>query len=295
MSDFPEKQLLQKVMPWLLEVKRRRVPPFITADELSQEFLLDSEQLQNLNRWMLELKVWTPIGTHRYQVTEFVEGFDRQYRVSTEHLDFHLLHRFATEQQTAFIQRLAMQVIAAKRKRQDTKLPLISIGTILEFSGDTPDGRLVKAVAAPWYDLIRLFERGSNAFYDMDPFKFEEIVAGAWQRTGEFDEVILTKRSGDLGRDIIAVKNGVGSIRIYDQVKRYGRDQVVSANDVRALAGVIARDQNVSKGIITTTADFAPGVRKEYENMIPYRLELRSGADLLEWLIELAKNDASGS
>jgi hypothetical protein len=34
-----------------------------------------------------------------------------------------------------------------------------------------------------------------------------------------FEEVILTPRSGDHGRDVIATKKALGTIRVIDQVK----------------------------------------------------------------------------
>jgi restriction system protein len=112
----------------------------------------------------------------------------------------------------------------------------------------------------------------------LDWRKVEELVAAAYKREG-WHEVILTPRSGDRGRDIIATKRGIGAIRIYDQVKAY--------KPVRAVLGVLTRDQNVSKAIVTTTAGFAPGIGKELEGFIPYRLELKDGPALAKWLTEL--------
>jgi len=83
---------------------------------------------------------------------------------------------------------------------------------------------------------------------------------------------------------VIATKNGFGSIRIYDQVKAYKPGHLVTANDVRAMAGIL--QANVSKGIVTTTSDFAPLVRSDpiLQPMMPHRLELKAGKDLLSWL-----------
>ena len=61
------------------------------------------------------------------------------------------------------------------------------------------------------------------------------------------------------------------------------------ADDVRALAGVLLRDQNVSKGIVTTTSTFAPGIEEEMKALIPYRLELKDGKQLREWLTGLIR------
>jgi restriction system protein len=66
----------------------------------------------------------------------------------------------------------------------------------------------------------------------------------------------------------------------------------VSANDVRALLGVLTADASVSKGIITTTSEFAPGIRKEpgLKRFMPYRLELKEGPELRAWLVATWKN-----
>ncbi|MBI2360629.1 MAG: restriction endonuclease [Deltaproteobacteria bacterium] len=66
--------------------------------------------------------------------------------------------------------------------------------------------------------------------------KLEEIIAGAYEREG-WPEVVLTPRSGDRGRNVIATKPGIGSIRIIDQVKAYAPDHPVTADEVRAVLG----------------------------------------------------------
>jgi hypothetical protein len=51
--------------------------------------------------------------------------------------------------------------------------------------------------------------------FQMTPRMWEEMVAGAYERAG-FDDVILTPRSGNLGRHVIAIKHGLGTIRVID-------------------------------------------------------------------------------
>jgi restriction system protein len=128
--------------------------------------------------------------------------------------------------------------------------------------------------------------------HQIDSRKWEEIVAGAYKRAGF--EVELTPRSNDGGRDIIATSHGIGSIRFFDQVKAYGPDRRVEANDVRAMIGVLTVDQNVSKAIITTTSDFAPGVLEDenIKRLMPFRLELKPKAVLLDWLSSLTKSQS---
>jgi restriction system protein len=121
--------------------------------------------------------------------------------------------------------------------------------------------------------------------HELDWRTWEEMIAGGYKAAG-YDIVILTSRSGDFGRDIIAMRDDLGSIRIIDQVKAYKPGLRVSANDVRALLGVLQADRNASKGIVTTTSEFAPGVYEDpfIKPFMPNRLDLRSGPQLLEWL-----------
>jgi restriction system protein len=102
--------------------------------------------------------------------------------------------------------------------------------------------------------------------------------------------VILTPRSGDKGRDVIATKRGVGSIRIFDQVKAYKPGHVVTADEVRAMLGVVTGGGNVSKGVITTTSTFAPRLLDDpyLAQYIPFRIELKPKDVLLPWLDEIA-------
>jgi restriction system protein len=61
------------------------------------------------------------------------------------------------------------------------------------------------------------------------------------------------------------------------------------------MLGTIQADQNVSKGILTTTSDFAPGVQRnpKLQAFMPYRLELKNGSALLEWLSRLGTTNNS--
>jgi len=163
---------------------------------------------------------------------------------------------------------------------------LLIQATIITFGDKTNEGQLVEAVAIPWFAIIRELERNPNFLFEFDWRKMEELVAGAYKRQG-CPQVELTPRSGDKGRDVIATWPGIGSIRIIDQVKAYRPGHKVPAKDVRELLGVLDVEQNVSKGIVTTTSTFAPGVEEEMKRFMPYRLELRTGPQLVEWLTVL--------
>ena len=162
--------------------------------------------------------------------------------------------------------------------------------TIIISGEKTHEGRLVEAVSIPWFDIVDLLRNDPNIAFQIPPDKWEEIVAGAYHKAG-FDEVTLTPRSGDYGRDVIAIKRGIGSIRVIDQVKAFKQGHLVTANDVRALIGVLQGDK-ASKGFLTTTSDFAPKIKEDplIVPFMPAKLELINGVELFRRLQELAKN-----
>jgi restriction system protein len=178
----------------------------------------------------------------------------------------------------------------------DTPLPLrtsgpppqLQIKTIIVPGQKTTVGQLVEAVALPWFDIVEILKKDPGAAFQIDPRTWEEIIAGAYKKAG-FEEVTLTPRSGDLGRDVIAIKKGLGSVRVIDQVKAFAPTHLVPADDVRALMGVVIGDR-ASKGFLTTTSNFAPGIATDrvIQDFIPNRLELVNGSMLLTRLDQLA-------
>lgn len=163
---------------------------------------------------------------------------------------------------------------------------VVLLAGLLDKGPRTEDGVMIQAVAIPWFKILDVLRSDPSAAFRIPPRQWEEIIAGAYVEAG-FDEVFLTPASGDLGRDVIATKNGFGSIRIYDQVKAYKPGHLVTAEEVRAMSGIL--QGNVSKGIVTTTSDFAPKLREDriLAPLMPHRLELKAGKQLLEWLEEI--------
>jgi restriction system protein len=157
--------------------------------------------------------------------------------------------------------------------------------------GKTSEGLIIEAVTPAWFAILEQLERDPTFIYEFAryPRKFEEMIAGAYKKAG-FDAITLTRSSGDLGRDVIAVKYGIGSVRVIDQVKAYKPGHLVTANDVRALMGVLQND-GAAKGFLTTTSDFAPKLKEDplIVPFMPSRLELINGSMLLKRLEELAK------
>jgi restriction system protein len=162
---------------------------------------------------------------------------------------------------------------------------LVSQAVIIPY-GATHEGLLIRAATLPLLAIIKKIMEDPTLMYQFDPWKWEEIVVASYQASGLFDEVTLTPRSGDRGKDLVAVKKGVGALRIVESVKRRtpGTKHRVTAEEVQALLGVVLSDPQASKGVISTTWEFAPKINENphITQYIPYRLDLVDGKKLLE-------------
>lgn len=165
----------------------------------------------------------------------------------------------------------------------------LMLQALVEPLHQVEEGFIIKILEPAWRQIRDALQRDPNALSTLSPRQWEELVAASYDKAG-FDEVILTPRSGDFGRDVIAIRKGWGSVRIIDQVKAFSLGHVVTANDVRALLGVLGADRNATKGVVTTTSTFAPRITVDPSIVpyLPYRLELIDGQMLAERLSRLA-------
>jgi restriction system protein len=165
--------------------------------------------------------------------------------------------------------------------------PLI-ISSLIIPESRSAEGVLVRSQAAIWTEIIQQLSTDWSKARELTPSQWEELVAGAFKKA-LYDEVVLTPRSGDHGRDVIAIKRGIGSVKVIGSVKAYSPGHLVGYDDVRALLGVMSGERNVSKGMVMTTSDFPPLIEKDpfIEPFVPTRLELVNGKQLQKWLIEL--------
>ena len=202
--------------------------------------------------------------------------------------------RFPYEQVAAQL-RPQIAAILSNVERNNVLLdaPSVLLQAVIIPGDKTTEGQLVKAVALPWFEIIDLVSRSPETIYEIDWRKWEEIIAAAYKQQG-FD-VTLTPRSNDKGRDVIATSRRLGSVRFFEQVKAYRPGHVVTAEEVRAMVGVLTLEPNVSKGLVTTTSTFAPGILQDPDiaRLMPYRLELKGRDALLEWLSTIAAETKS--
>ena len=168
---------------------------------------------------------------------------------------------------------------------------------LTDQSATTEEGNQIKAVSTGW-DLLRselLLDPKFRFGFPSRPSQFEEFIAGLYVRNS-WDHVILTPRSGDKGRDVIAEKRSGLRARVLEQAKAYSPRTRVTHNHVRAMAWVVCNDSQGTSGRITTTSTFGPTITTggEFASILPARLQLRDGAAFIDWVRETAGND-SGS
>lgn len=166
----------------------------------------------------------------------------------------------------------------------------IVISSVVSPIQKTTEGTLVKAQVLAWTTILERLKMDWANAHNIPPSLWEEIIAATFDKAG-FDEVVLTPRSGDHGRDVIATMNGAGSIKLITSVKAYSPRNLVTYDDVRALLGVLSGERNASKGIITTTSGFPPKIAKDpfISPFLPTRLELVSGTELYDWILDVSK------
>jgi restriction system protein len=171
--------------------------------------------------------------------------------------------------------------------KMPTDVPSLSLAALVIPEKKVSEGTLIRATSLAWGSIVEALNKDWSAAYSIPPEKWEEIVAGAYYEAGF--EVILTPRSGDHGRDIIAVSKGVGCIKLLGSVKAYAPGNLVGYDDIRALMGVLSGEPDASKGILSTTSDFPPNVLKDpiIAPFLPTRLELMNGVQLRAWLNSL--------
>lgn len=132
-------------------------------------------------------------------------------------------------------------------------------------------------------ELVSYLAQHPEKMYDMQPRRFEELVAELFRAKGY--EVELTPRTRDGGIDIRAVhRSDIGTSLFLIECKRYGPDHPVTVEIVRGVYGV-AESEKATRGIIVTTSRFTRDAQA-FQAQNQYRLELAAFNRLKEWLRE---------
>ena len=137
--------------------------------------------------------------------------------------------------------------------------------------------------------LIAKIMRSPHEVRNITPRQFEEFVAETLNQLG-FRDIILTPRSRDGGKDVIASHeiNGI-PLAFYFECKQYSESNKIQLDTLRALLGTMAHDaRNANKGVLVTTSTFTKG-SKEFI-LSESRLGGKDYDGILGWIDELKKN-----
>jgi restriction system protein len=188
---------------------------------------------------------------------------------------------------TSYIQeRVTLQIQSERAFLDDA--PKIVIRSLIIPGDKIKEGTLVKGVSTLWFEIMQRIRDDPDNIYQIDCWKWEELLAGAYKQDG-WDVVVLTPKKGDKGIDVIAERKGWGQLRflLLDQMKAYKPDHLIGPDEIREMKGVLMDHPEASKALITTTADFTSGALEAAQNLAP-RMELRPRDKLLAWLASVA-------
>jgi len=168
--------------------------------------------------------------------------------------------------------------------------PLASLFPILyDATGQPLSGEIVVAYQTVNDEVIQYLARHPELLHDLNPRRFEELIAELFAKEGF--AVALTQRTRDGGKDIYALKNDKFGKSLYlIECKRYATTNKVGVETVRGLYGVVTAE-NATKGIIATTSSFTKGAL-DFASPLQYKLSLRDFEALKEWLAEYNRKGA---
>jgi hypothetical protein len=130
--------------------------------------------------------------------------------------------------------------------------------------------------------------RNPTILHQISDRDFEGFVATLVDELG-FEDVILTRRSADGGRDVLAKQRLSGiEILFAFECKHYSPDKPVGIGIARALFGTIAHcDTRANIGVLVTTSRFTKPARRFI--LTELSLDGKDFADVIEWLREYAR------
>src|SRR5258706_1013795 len=146
---------------------------------------------------------------------------------------------------------ISLQGAALERYAELLKRPEVVLSTVITPAKKTHEGLLVASTSIAWAAIVERVGRDWSKATELTSDQWEELIAGAYKKAN-YDEVILTPHSADRGRDVIAIRKGVGSIKIIGSVKAYKPGLIVGYDYIRALIGVMAGEGERFQDVITT-------------------------------------------
>lgn len=121
--------------------------------------------------------------------------------------------------------------------------------------------------------------------FEMSPYQFEMLIGRLLEAMG-YEDVTVTKESGDKGIDVVAMMQiGISTVKEVVQVKRYKDKNNIQRPTVDQLRGALPYHEAL-RGTIITTSDFSKGCTEAalFPNAAP--ITLINGERLIDLLVE---------
>jgi len=150
---------------------------------------------------------------------------------------------------------------------------------------------LIEQVDSPTTPLLLIEKQNSlvkkalmQRLYEMDPFQFEFLIADLLKAIG-YENVEVTKRSGDKGIDVVAnlTMDGITNVKTIIQAKRYKKGNNISGKTITQLRGSAEVDQ---RGLVITTSQYTKDAIQESKAANKMPVSLVDGEKLLSLLIK---------
>ncbi|NQT82704.1 restriction endonuclease [bacterium] len=151
------------------------------------------------------------------------------------------------------------------------------------YQGQETPASLVEAIHTITQELVKYLAKHPKALHGIHPRTFEELIAEILTSYGW--QVHLTSTTRDGGYDIFATAPVPGheSTSWLIECKRFGPDNKVGVEIVRALYG-LKLDLRVANAMLATTSHFSRAAHAYKASR--YDLKLRDYEGILEWLNE---------
>jgi hypothetical protein len=157
-------------------------------------------------------------------------------------------------------------------------------GAILSGAGFNKEAVTPHRISRPSLSdvsFLKEIKRNPDILNDLKPIEFEKLIADIFHAQGF--EVELTARTGDGGKDIIAVQDSpLGKNVMFVEAKRYAKNRPVNVAVVRSLLGVTEME-GATKGILVTSSYFTKDAQ-QLADKHRHRLQLADREQLLKWI-----------
>lgn len=139
----------------------------------------------------------------------------------------------------------------------------------------------IEEIEPAWNAVRRYLARNPHYLHQMNPRKFELLIAEIFRDFGW--DVELTARTRDGGYDIVAVRRDWSSqLRLLVEAKRFSPSRKVGVGIVRSLYGVKSTVA-ASQAVLATSSYVSEDVRREFAHVVPWELDFMERDKILDW------------